>query len=77
MLLTVRLADPGETQSPLREVSVGEDVGQTEIVVVLHRVEVEEVADVDVAVAVRRRVVGVAFLRFVRHDLTKDDKINK
>ena len=57
--------DPGKTQRSSCEVSVGEDVGQAELLVVGLGVQVEEVWDVDVGDAERVGLADVAAGRVV------------
>lgn len=57
--LTRRGADPGQAQHAVIEVPVGEDVGQAVVVVVLLRVELQELLHADVGEA---EGVGAIFL---------------
>ena len=51
MAITWRGGDPSEAQRSAGEVPEGEDVGQAEVVVVGLRMEVEEIADIDICSA--------------------------
>ena len=71
--LTGRWPDPCQAEGAPREVPIGEDVSQTELVVIFKRVQVQEVADVDVGVTEAKlgtEVLGT-LQWFIRHYLPK------